>query len=291
MNRLPVTIVISVLNEGKLLAETINSIGATTDLPQEIVVVDDGSTDGCCDYLVNNVNTQHMDIKLVTQKRLGIAGARNVGASMSKQPFLVFIDAHCLVHSGWLASLVNVIEIGQQNIVGPAVRDRNEPNYIGCGAKLVGRELRYQWNPVIDENIKEIGIIPGGCIALSRELFENIGGFDNMKHYGFEDVEFCLRAWRLGARLLGVPTSCIEHWFRNSQPFEVPYMSVTYNAVRTAVLHLSGERLKETLIALSRKTDFVPQLIDLIADDVFTRKSVIDNRASRDIREYFSEFG
>ena len=291
MNRLPVTIVISALNEGKSLVETINSIGATTDLPQEIVVVDDGSTDGCCDELVNNVNKQNIDIMLVTQKRLGIAGARNIGASMAKQPFLVFIDAHCLVYPGWLASLVNVIETSQQNIAGPAIRDRNEPDYIGCGAKLVGRELRYQWNPVQNENPTEIGIIPGGCMALPRELFENLGGFDNMKHYGFEDVEFCLRAWRLGARLLGVPASRIEHWFRNSQPFEVPYTSFTYNAVRTAVLHLTGERLKETLNALSRHPDFMPQMIDLIADDMFTRKSVIDNRACRDIREYFAAFG
>jgi hypothetical protein len=137
-----------------------------------------------------------------------------------------------------------------------------------------------------------------GKLALFRadvlgflELFESLGNFDNMKHYGFEDVEFCLRAWRLGARLLGVPMSCIEHWFRRSQPFEVSYSSITYNAVRTAVLHLSGERLKETLNVLSRNTDFVPQMIDLIAGDVFTRKSAIDNRACRDIWDYFAEFG
>jgi glycosyltransferase involved in cell wall biosynthesis len=104
------------------------------------------------------------------QQRLGIAGARNVGASIAKQPFLVFLDAHCLVYSGWLASLMNAIETGQQNIVGPAVRDRNEPDYIGCGAKLVGLELKYQWNPVKDENSREVGIIPGGCIGLSRVI-------------------------------------------------------------------------------------------------------------------------
>jgi GT2 family glycosyltransferase len=291
VNRLPVTIVISALNEGKSLAETINSIGATTDLPQEIVVVDDGSIDGCCDELPNNVNTSPMNIVLVTQKRLGISGARNVGASIAKQPFLVFLDAHCLVHSGWLASLVDVIETGQQNIVGPAVRDRNEPDYIGCGARLVGRELRYEWNPVQNKYPTEIGIIPGGCMALSRELFENIGGFDTMRHYGFEDVEFSLRAWRLGTRLLGVPASRIEHWFRTCQPFEVPYASFTYNAIRTAVLHLTGERLKDTLHALSRHPDFMPQMIDLLSGDIFTKKSVNDHRACRDIQEYFAAFG
>lgn len=291
VNHLPVTIVISALNEGKALAETINSISATTDLPKEIVVVDDGSTDACCDELLNNVNKQHMDIVLVTQKRLGIAGARNVGASIAKQPLLVFLDAHCLVHPGWLVSLVNIIETSPENIVGPAVRDRNEPDYVGCGAKLIGRGLRYQWNPVQGEYPTEVGIIPGGCMALSRELFENLGGLDNMRHYGFEDVEFCLRAWRLGARLLAVPASRIEHWFRSRQPFDVPQASFIYNAVRAAVLHLTGERLKATLDTLSKHPEFVQQMIDLIASDVFTRKSVIDNRACRDIQEYFDAFG
>jgi GT2 family glycosyltransferase len=237
------------------------------------------------------VNKQHMDIVLVTQKRLGIAGARNVGASIAKQSMLVFLDAHCFVHSGWLVSLLNVIETRPENIVGPAVLDTNEPNYIGCGAKLVGLELRYQWKPVQGENPMEVGIIPGGCMALSRALFDNLGGLDNnMRHYGFEDVEFCLRAWRLGARLLAVPTSRIEHRFRSRQPFEVLYSSFLYNAVRTAVLHLTGARLKTTLEILSRHPDFAQQMIDLIAGDVFVRKSMIDNRARRDIEEYFDTF-
>jgi GT2 family glycosyltransferase len=287
---LPVSIVIPVLNEGKALIETINSIETAADLPREIVVVDDGSTDGCCEELRDGSYKRSMDIVLVTQKRCGVAGARNVGASIARQPFIVFLDAHCCVQSGWLSNLMNVIEKRDHSVACPAIRDRSEPHYVGCGATLVGRGLRYRWIPVQGERPTEVGIIPGGCMALSRELFEGLGKFDGMKHYGFEDVEFCFRAWRLGAVLLAVPTARIEHLFRGGQPFEVPQASFIYNAARTAVLHLAGERLKATLDALSMHPDFTNQIIELFAGDIFERKSLIGARVCKNMEEYFEAF-
>ena len=111
-----------------------------------------------------------------------------------------------------------------------------------------------------------------------------------MKHYGLEDVEFSIRAWRLGALLLAVPTGRIEHLFRSGQPFEVPQTSLLYNATRTAVLHLTGKRLKATLEALSMHPDFAKQMIELFAGDVFERRSLIDERACKDMEEYFEAF-
>jgi GT2 family glycosyltransferase len=274
-----VTIVVCALDEGTALAETIESIHASYDLPREIVVVDDGSADGCCDRLPEDPRAQRTDLKLVTQARVGVAGARNVGASLATQPYLVFLDAHCLVHPGWLADLVKVMAANPGSLVGPAVGDRDEPDAIGCGAKLVGCDLRYRWNPVRGQNPIEVGIIPGGCLGVSRALFGTLGGFDAMRHFGFEDVEFCLRAWRLGARLLGVPVSRIDHRFRGGHPFEVPRSSFVYNAVRTAILHLDGERLKATLTSWSRHPDFTHQMIDLISGDVLHRKSAINSQA------------
>lgn len=290
MNPLPVSIVIPVLNEGKALIATIESIEATADLPREIVIVDDGSTDGCCEILRDRGLKRNMNIIVSKQKRCGVAGARNIGASIARQPFIVFLDAHCCVQSGWVSNLINVLEKRHHSVACPAILDSCKPAYAGCGATLVGQGLRYRWLPVQGEQPSEVGIIPGGCVALSRELFEDLGEFDRMKHYGFEDVEFSFRAWRLGAPLLGVPTARIEHQFRSHQPFEVPRASFIYNAARTAVLHLTGERLKAMLSALSVHPDFTNQLIELFAGDILERKSLIDARACKNMEEYFEAF-
>jgi GT2 family glycosyltransferase len=282
--------VIPVLNEGKAMIETINAIEATSDLPKEIVVVDDGSTDGCCEELRASGYKRRMDVVLVTQKRRGVAEARNLGASIARQPFIVFLDGHCCVQSGWLSSLMDVLEKRTHTVACPAIRDGREPHYVGCGATLVGQGLRYRWLPVQAERPTEVGIIPGGCMALSRELFKDLGEFDRMKHYGFEDVEFCFRAWRLGAALLAVPTARVEHVFRGAQPFDVPQASFIYNAARTAILHLAGQRLKVTLDALSIYPDFTRQIIELFAGDIIERKSFIDARACRNMDEYFAAF-
>lgn len=291
MSLLPVSIIVSALNEGPWLKETLCSVTATPDAPQEIIVVDDGSVDGCCDELENLPLEHPVEIRVLRGARRGVAGARNAGAAIATQPVLTFLDAHCLAHPGWLQGLARAIEADPLAIVGPSVGDLDEPRYIGCGARLVGRGLKYQWNPAHGNSPVEVGIVPGGCLAISREFFANLGGFEDMRLYGFEDVEFSLRAWRFGARLLGEPASRIDHQFRRRHPFEVSPGDYIHNAVRTAMLHLPREMLRETLTLLSRHPDFLGEFIDLVTGDVFQKKAELDRRSRRDIQEYFSRFG
>ncbi len=137
----PVSVVLSAFEEGDSVAETVVSVQSATVRPREILVVDDGSTDGCC------ARTWPPWIRVVRQDHVGIAAARNLGARAAQQPVIVFLDAHCTVDPQWLAPLVAMLDREPDALVGPAVCDGEDPRFVGCGAEIVGPLLTYRWRP------------------------------------------------------------------------------------------------------------------------------------------------
>src|SRR3954466_15903198 len=89
--------VVIALNEGKNLQNTVENLEATLPKNHEIVVVDDGSTDGSADFLLRRKGLA----KLIRSQQLGTAKARNLGARHTKGSVIVFTDAHMSMEPGW----------------------------------------------------------------------------------------------------------------------------------------------------------------------------------------------
>lgn len=83
----PISVVIPAHNAGDFLMEAIESIRVQTLPVNEIIVVDDGSTDGSCSRVVA------ADVRLIRQKRSGPSTARNVGIRVALNPWIAFLDA------------------------------------------------------------------------------------------------------------------------------------------------------------------------------------------------------
>jgi len=90
----PLSLILSTLDEGTGLYETVRSVFAGSLTPAETIIVDDGGTDHSCKILeqsewhARNVVVHHI-------RRSGVAGARNAGAALATTPYRVFLDAHC----------------------------------------------------------------------------------------------------------------------------------------------------------------------------------------------------
>jgi glycosyltransferase involved in cell wall biosynthesis len=84
-----VSVVIPAFNAERFLSETINSVLSQTLDEVEVIVVDDGSTDGT----MSIVEQFHPRVKGVTQPNAGVASARNVGLEMASGDFVCFLDA------------------------------------------------------------------------------------------------------------------------------------------------------------------------------------------------------
>ena len=281
------SIVLTAYQEGGNVRSTIEAIAASTGVDYEIILVDDESTDGSCDFALGNADSR---IHLVREGRRGVAGARSLGAAHASADVLVFLDAHTAPRAGWLEVLIREIASDGNRVLAPAVADARDPSSHGCGAKLVGRDLRYRWLLPANQESYEIPIAPGGALALTRALYERVGGFDRMRTYGVEDVEFSLRCWSYGIPCVGVPEALVEHLFRPQTPYPVDKADYVHNVLRCATIHFNDARLGRIVEHAAAHARFAQAAAYLLASDVFTQREQVRSRRINDDEWFFGKF-
>ena len=207
------SVVVVAYNAGHFLPDCIASI-VTTEPGVEVVVVDNGSTDGA----VEHVQARFPGVRVVRSKRNGGFGAgNNLGAAAAQGAFLVFLNPDAVVTGGWLEALVHPLaEDPSIGLVTPKVLLRDDPdriNVAGLEVHLSGITLcRGLASPraAFDE-ATEVAAVSGVAFAVRRDVFEALGGFDEDFFLYVEDVDISLRAWLAGYRCLYVPQAVVLH--------------------------------------------------------------------------------
>ena len=97
MNQPLVSIIIPVYNKATFIRETLDSALAQTYLNTEIILVDDGSTDGSLEILEHYAKDFPKKIRLFAQKNAGVSSATNKGIQMAKGDYIQFLDADDLL--------------------------------------------------------------------------------------------------------------------------------------------------------------------------------------------------
>lgn len=259
-----VSIIIPCKNEGKLIKQTIESILQTPSrVPYDITVINDGSTDGCCAFLQNRAKT-YSSIRLINTTGIGAANARNLGAQLSDGEVLVFCDAHITVEADWLELLAAGVVDRGVGAVSPGIATMGKQIAIGYGMTW-NEEMEVRWL-TSPGDVAEIPFAPGGCVAVSRDVFNDVGGFERgFKVYGYEDVEFSLKLWLFGYRVEVDPAVVIKHYFRTHHPYPITMGQYAYNAIRMAISHFSTQRIGKVI---NMYTD-LENIGQLVAEAVF----------------------
>jgi GT2 family glycosyltransferase len=276
-----VSIVLPVYNEGARLCQTLTAIRETTDVSHEIIVVNDGSTDSCCDSLRAAPSPYENLVLVDLPRRGGVAHARNLGAGQARAPVLAAMDAHCVPRHGWLEKLLEELHKPGVGIVAPQISSLECPATTTFGLTIRDRELGVDWLHRRASNPYPVPIVGCACMVMTREFFEAVGRFDAMRSYGMEDVELCIRAWLLGYSVIMVPDAEVAHCF-NREPFAVGWQDYLYNRIRTAVLHFDGEPLQRILAALQPRPAFSDAVSSLLVSDVWPRYSAVRSLRKHD---------
>ncbi|GAB6158421.1 hypothetical protein JCM39194_16210 [Desulfotomaculum varum] len=240
-----VSIVIPCKNEGDLIKQTITSILDTpVRLSYDITVVNDGSNDGCCTFLQGR--RQDARVKLINTPGIGAANARNLGARHAAGRLLVFCDAHITVEEDWLDLLAEDLAVEGVGAVAPGIANLNNVYAIGYGLTW-NEKMEARWLPC-PGGVAEVPFAPGGCVAVKRQVFQDVGGFERgFRIYGFEDAEFSLKLWLFGYRVMVDPGVVIKHYFRESLPYYITMQDYAYNALRLALSHFQPRRVAKVI--------------------------------------------
>jgi GT2 family glycosyltransferase len=283
-----ISIVLPVYNEGPRLSQTLTAIRDTTNVSYEVIIVNDASTDSCCDAL--RADTPPFEnLMLIDQPRLGVAHARNVGAEHAKAPILITMDAHCIPRQGWLEKLLAELHKPGVGIVAPQISSIECPSATTFGLTIRDRELGVQWLHRRANEPYPVPLAGCACMVMTREFFEAAGHFEAMRSYGMEDVELCIRCWLLGYSVIMVPDAEVAHWFKK-EPFAVGWHDYLYNRLRTAVLHFDGERLERIVSSLRAKPAFPEAVTSLLVSDIWQRYSLARSHRKHDADWFCRKF-
>jgi GT2 family glycosyltransferase len=193
-----ISVVIPCFNAAHTLDDQLQALEGQTKQPWEVIVADNGSTDGSRE-VANYYASKLPNFKLVdASNRQGAAHARNVGAAYANGDYLAFCDADDVVDCGWIEAL-----------------DKAFLKYDFVASRFDHQKL----NSADSSGIQEDGLqnftppfLPyaGGCgLGIKRTLHDAISGFDETISY-LEDTDYCLRAQLTGVSLEFVPEAVIS---------------------------------------------------------------------------------
>ena len=202
-----VTVVIPVLNGAETLGMQLEALTAQTYRGAwEVVVVDNGSTDGS-DEIALAWSNRLPDLRVVyALDRKGCSHARNVGARAARGDFLAICDADDLVTPQWLEAMA---EAGRTcDIVGGRLDQVS-----------LNTPLSRSWRPLLPEDGLQVafGFLPyavGANCGVRVEVFRALGGWREDLAVCGDDVEFSWRAQLASYRLCYAPEAVVRYRFR-----------------------------------------------------------------------------
>jgi GT2 family glycosyltransferase len=212
---LTTSVVIPVRNGARTLPVCLAALARLDPAPLELVLVDNGSTDGSRELLEAVVRDgAGPSARLLVESRRGAAAARNTGFAAAKGELIAFTDADCAPEPDWLARLTEPFASPGVGAVagrvigapGGSVVERFSALYT---LRSPGEPARHtRWTPWA-------GGFPTANLAVPRALLEELAGFDPELLVG-EDYDLCARLYARGAEIAYVPAARVAHHHRTT---------------------------------------------------------------------------
>lgn len=212
-----VSIIVLNWNGKESLRHCLSSIQRVVYKPLEVIVVDNGSSDGSADMVRRKFPKT---ILLENQKNLGYAGGNNVGIRKSTGDYVFILNNDTEITNDFLEPLVNLMEKNSKiACVQPKLvygADHSMLNAVGSFMTSTGFLYHYGYRKkenlaMYNERMK-IFSAKGAAMLLRKSALDKVGVFDEDFFIFFEETDLCHRLWLLGYEVYYEPKSLIYHF-------------------------------------------------------------------------------
>ncbi len=198
-----IAVVSAVYNEDKSVGRLIESLLIQTRMPEEIVLVDDGSKDGTAGVIEGYAKRYHL-IRLIRNSNQGPAASRNIAWRAARADIVIFTDGDCVPAKDWIEKLLLPFTSDDIAGVAGAYRTFNEENVL---ARFVGHEIAWRYR-----NVRGAVDAHGAYnLAIRKRVLEELGGFEeSYKAPSGEDWDLTYRISRR-YKILFTPDAVVAH--------------------------------------------------------------------------------
>ncbi len=187
----------------------------------EVIVVDNGSTDGSVKWARKNYPNTKI---LVNKKNLGFAEGNNVGYEICQGEYVLFLNNDTQVTKTFLTNLVMVLESNQKigGVQSKILFMDNHNQLDSVGSFLTYTGFLYHLGVYVNnseefDKQKIIYSAKGACMMFRKDILDEIKVegeiFDSRFFAYFEESDLCHRVWLAGYKIMFVPKSVIYHKF------------------------------------------------------------------------------
>jgi GT2 family glycosyltransferase len=220
-----VIVIILTLNKRLYTWACLEALLLSEGVQLEVIVVDNGSTDGTLDMLAQMkelFKRRGVVLRwLANAQNVGCSVGRNQGLDMAYGDYCVFMDNDVVAaDKEWAPKLIRALDEEGASLAGPKLIYPVAPHLIQCAGVGISKNGRVQFcgrgrpRDAADFNERrECQALISACLMFPYTLYEEIGGLDEA--FGpieFEDLDFCYRARAHGCRAVYEPSVEMYHW-------------------------------------------------------------------------------
>jgi GT2 family glycosyltransferase len=224
-----VSVIIVSWNGKDLLRKCLQSVYSSQGVSLEVLVVDNNSTDGT----VEMIREDFPEVKLISNRdNKGFSYANNQALSKATGKYLFILNPDTVIERNTINKLsVFLMKNSSIGIAGPKITYEGGNLQYSCKSRFPNlrdawfsqslvmrfspkKEVSDSMNMVVWDHavVKEVAWVMGAAMFIRREVYDQIGGFDERFFMYFEDVDLCQRAKKRGWQVIYYPETVVTHF-------------------------------------------------------------------------------
>lgn len=236
-----VSIIIVNWNGRQYLPGCLSGLRTQTFRDFEVILVDNGSTDGSVDL----VQSEFPEVRVVTSPvNVGFARGNNIGFEHARGQYVALLNNDTEADAYWLQELVRVLESSEEiaGVCGTMHSLEHKERVIFTLTKIDPLSAAAYWINQASKQ-RDVDYLMGGGMVLRRSVLDRIGHLDGEYFAYYEETDWCARAIRAGYRLVYVPTAVFYHKERGTGADTFQYFMMWRNRIRFALKNFDGSYL------------------------------------------------